>query len=43
MIISHDPKLQDSNAQATGQAGWLGYRRVGADVMNADSFRLLRL
>jgi len=41
--IVYDENIKGANGRPTGQAGWLGYRRVGADVMNADSFRLLRL
>jgi HK97 family phage major capsid protein len=32
-----------SSGRPTGSAGWFAFKRVGADVLNADSFRCLQL
>jgi HK97 family phage major capsid protein len=45
MSVIYDPlvKTTASGAAPTGQAGWYAHWRVGADVVNADAFRLLQL
>jgi HK97 family phage major capsid protein len=44
MSVIYDPlvKTTGSGAAPTGQAGWYAHWRVGADVVNADAFRLLQ-
>lgn len=44
MSVIYDPlvKTTASGAAPTGQAGWYAHWRVGADVVNADAFRLLQ-
>lgn len=37
------PSIAGANQRPTGQAGWFAYKRVGADTLNADSFRVLQL
>jgi HK97 family phage major capsid protein len=43
--VIYDPLVKTTAAGAapTGQAGWYAHWRVGADVVNADAFRLLQL
>lgn len=45
MTVIYDPLVKTTAAGAapTGQAGWYAHWRVGADVVNADAFRLLQL
>jgi HK97 family phage major capsid protein len=45
MSVIYDPlvKTTASGAAPTGQAGWYAHWRVGANVVNADAFRLLQL
>lgn len=45
MSVIYDPliKTTASGAAPTGQAGWYAFWRTGADVVNADAFRLLQL
>ncbi len=45
MSVIYDPlvKTTASGAAPTGQAGWYAHWRVGADVVNADAFRILQL
>jgi HK97 family phage major capsid protein len=45
MSVIYDPLVKTTAAGAapTGQAGWYAHWRVGADVVNADAFRLLQL
>jgi len=44
MSIIYDPLIRSTgNNRPTGQAGWYGIWRVGADVVNPDAFRLLQL
>lgn len=45
MSVIYDPLIKTTAAGAapTGQAGWYAHWRVGADVVNADAFRLLQL
>jgi HK97 family phage major capsid protein len=44
MSVIYDPlvKTTASGAAPMGQAGWYAHWRVGADVVNADAFRLLQ-
>lgn len=41
--MQYIPVVVGSNQRPTGQAGWLGYWRVGAEVANPAGFRLLQL
>ena len=41
--VQYVPVVVGSNQRPTGQAGWLGYWRVGAEVANPAAFRLLQL
>jgi HK97 family phage major capsid protein len=42
--VLYDPILKSTgNNRPTGQAGWFGFWRVGADVSDPAQFRLLRL
>jgi HK97 family phage major capsid protein len=41
--IQYVPTVIGANQRPTGQAGWMGYWRVGAEVANAAAFRLLQL
>jgi HK97 family phage major capsid protein len=44
MSVIYDPLIRSTgNNRPTGQAGWYAFWRVGADVVNADAFRLLQL
>ena len=44
MSVIYDPVIRSTgNNRPTGQAGWYAFWRVGADVVNADAFRLLQL
>lgn len=42
MTVIYNPMLMDqATARPTGQGGWFSYWRVGADVLDASSFRTL--
>lgn len=41
--IQYVPVVIGANQRPTGQAGWMGYWRVGAEVANPNAFRLLQL
>ncbi|WP_329292850.1 phage major capsid protein [Streptomyces pseudovenezuelae] len=41
MTMVYEPLVKGANGRPTGEAGWFAYWRVGADVVNADAFRLL--
>jgi len=44
MSVIYDPLIRSTGSnRPTGQAGWYAFWRVGADVVNADAFRLLQL
>lgn len=44
MSVVYDPVIRSTgNNRPTGQSGWYAFWRVGADVVNADAFRLLQL
>jgi HK97 family phage major capsid protein len=44
MSVIYDPVIRSTgNNRPTGQSGWYAFWRVGADVVNADAFRLLQL
>ena len=44
MSIMYEPMVKSTgNGRPTGQAGWFGFWRVGADVTDPDAFRLLQL
>lgn len=44
MSVLYDPLIRSTgNNRPTGQAGWYAFWRVGADVVDADAFRLLQL
>lgn len=43
MSVIYDPLVKSTNQAPMGQAGWYAHWRVGADVVNADAFRLLQL
>jgi predicted phage gp36 major capsid-like protein len=40
--LLYQPMLMGGSNRPVGQAGWFAFFRVGADVDNADSFRLLQ-
>lgn len=42
-VMIYEPLVKGSNQRPTGQAGWFTYWRVGADVANADAFRVLNV
>lgn len=41
--VQYVPVVIGANQRPTGQAGWMGYWRVGAEVANPNAFRLLQL
>jgi HK97 family phage major capsid protein len=44
MSVIYDPLIKSATTGAPmGQAGWYAFWRTGADVVNADAFRLLQL
>ncbi|MGH8823522.1 MAG: phage major capsid protein [Jiangellaceae bacterium] len=44
MSVIYDPIIRSiGNNRPSGQAGWFGFWRVGADVSDPAQFRLLRL
>jgi len=43
MTVEFIPHLVGTNRRPTGQRGWYAYYRVGADVVNVDGFRLLKM
>lgn len=44
MSIMYEPMVKSTgNGRPTGQAGWFAFWRVGADVVDADAFRVLQL
>ncbi len=44
MSILYEPIVKSTgNGRPTGQGGWFAFWRVGADVVDVDSFRLLQL
>jgi HK97 family phage major capsid protein len=43
MEVVYNPLVLGSNRRPTGEVGWAAFWRVGADVTNADAFRLLRV
>ncbi|WP_411090796.1 phage major capsid protein [Streptomyces sp. 049-1] len=43
MTMVYEPLVKGANGRPNGQAGWFAYWRVGADVVNADAFRLLNV
>jgi HK97 family phage major capsid protein len=43
MSVLYEPMVKGSSQRPTGQAGWFAFFRTGADVVDADAFRLLQL
>lgn len=44
MSVMYEPMVKSTgNGRPTGQAGWFAFWRVGADVVDADAFRVLQL
>lgn len=41
--VQYVPVVIGANQRPTGQAGWIGYWRVGAEVADPNAFRLLQL
>lgn len=41
--IAYNPLVIGSNQRPTGQAGWFAFKRVGADVITSNAFKLLKL
>lgn len=41
--IVYNPLVVGSNQRPTGQAGWFAFKRVGADVITSNAFKLLKL
>lgn len=42
-MIYNNMIMDQATGRPTGQSGWVSYWRTGADCINTDSFRLLRL
>jgi predicted phage gp36 major capsid-like protein len=43
MTLTYVPSIPGAGGRPSGQAGFFGWRRVGATVTNADAFRVVRL
>lgn len=43
MEVLYDPVVLGSNRRPTGQVSWTAFWRTGADCVNTDAFRLLRV
>ncbi|MFE2046638.1 phage major capsid protein [Streptomyces sp. NPDC059477] len=43
MTMVYEPLVKGASGRPTGEAGWFAYWRVGADIVNADAFRLLNV
>lgn len=43
MAIQYDPMVRGSNRRPIGAVSWWAYWRTGADCLNTDAFRLLRV
>lgn len=43
MTVQYDPLLKNSSGVPTGQVGWYAHWRVGADVVDANAFRVLKV
>jgi predicted phage gp36 major capsid-like protein len=44
MTLQYEPLVKStSTGRPTGEAGWFAHWRVGADCVNANAFRMLRL
>lgn len=43
MAVQFDPMVRGSNRRPTGAVSWWAYWRTGADCLNTDAFRLLRV
>jgi predicted phage gp36 major capsid-like protein len=42
-VLAYEPIVKGANQRPTGQAGWLMFSRVGADVLNPNAFAVLQL
>ena len=42
-VIAYNPLVIGSNRRPTGEVGWFAYWRVGADTVDANAFRALRV
>lgn len=43
MTLQYEPIIKGANQRPTGEVGWVVFWRVGADTVNADGFRYLRV
>lgn len=43
MTVQYEPLVIGTNRMPTGEVGWFAHWRVGAGVLNADAFRLLKV
>lgn len=43
MTVQHEPLVKGTNQRPTGEMGWFAHWRVGADVVDANAFRLLQV
>lgn len=43
MTVLYEPLVKGANQRPTGQAGWFGYFRTGADVLTSNAFKVLKL
>jgi HK97 family phage major capsid protein len=41
MTVAFEPLVKGANRRPTGEVGWFAHWRVGADVLDANAFRLL--
>lgn len=42
MMVAHEPLVKGANRRPTGEQGWYLFWRHGADVVDANAFRMLR-
>lgn len=43
MSVAFEPLVKGASQRPTGEVGWFAYWRTGADCVNPDAFRLLRV
>lgn len=43
MTVQYEPLVIGANRRPTGEVGWFAHWRVGAGVLNADAFRVLKI
>ena len=42
-VLMYEPMIYGANRLPTGQAGWYAHKRVGANVLTSNAFKLLRI